>query len=321
MSTQTQQHVIELMAPARSLESAEAAIESGANALYAGVTGLSMRPKRTEFGKDEFPELVKTAQSQGVKVYATTNIYLKEQDWEFFKKKIDEIISHGPDALIMGDIGAIRYVSENYPEVHIHASIQTSIANPEAAKFYRDLGANLVVISRSVQDRTEIARIHEEVPDLDLEVFVHGGICFMYDGNCMMSSYWKQEWDHDPLIGQDRLMGQNNTKGECQLVCKRACSLTDGEEFSMADGRLMRRPDQVGLSNIPFFIENGVRILKIEGRAMPISYIKEATKLYRAAIDMYLEDPARFGIKADWQEQISSLIEARLEYERQWHIA
>lgn len=312
---------VELMAPAGSLETATVALDSGADALYAGVSGLSMRPKRVEFHDHTFEQLVTGVHDRGKKIYGVVNVFLKEQDWEFFKAKIDEVVSIGPDALIIGDIGAIHYVRSTYPEMPVHVSIQASIANSQAAAFYRDLGASVVVVSRSIGNIEEIARIRRDAPDVDLEVFVHGGICFMYDGNCMMSSYWKQEWAHDPMLGRERLVGQNNTKGECQLVCKRACSLTDGEGDKHADGRLMRRPDQVGLNNLPFYLEQGVKILKIEGRAMPLSYIRESTSLYRKAIDLYYEDPSKFEVPDDWYSEIGGLLEARLQYERQWHIA
>src|SRR3972149_1083057 len=193
----------------------------------------------------------------------------------------------------------------------------TSVVNAEAANFYKERGASVVVVSRSLGDIDEIRRIKEEV-DIDLEVFVHGGICYMFDGDCYMSSYWRQRRDYDPDLDAYRLFGQNNTKGECQLICKRQCSLaTDGRV--LAEGKLMRRPDDVGLDRLPFYIDVGVKILKIEGRAMSLNYIAEATKLYRQAIDLYYNDPERWSVKSEWRPAIDTLIEARLEYERSWH--
>jgi len=83
----------------------------------------------------------------------------------------------------------------------------------------------------------------------------------------------------------------------------------------------MRRPDQVGLEDIPFLLDSGIRILKIEGRAMPDAYIAQATALYRGAIDLYRQDPERFAIPDEWSGSIEELLEARREYERKWHIA
>lgn len=141
----------------------------------------------------------------------------------------------------------------------------------------------------------------------------------MFDGICYMSSHWNQKWDYDVDMKTIRLVGQNNTKGECHLICKRSCSLVSGEK-EVASGKLMRRQDDVGLDRIPFYLENGVKILKIEGRAMPAYYIKEATKLYREAIDLYLSDPIKYRVLDSWQPAIENLLEARREYERKWDV-
>lgn len=310
---------LELLVPCGSMEGAKLAVENGANAVYAGVTNLSMRPKRVEFSiENSLTDLVKYVHENGVRLFAALNIYMKSQDEDLFKRSVDEVVTSKADAIILSDIGAIRYVRQNYPELPVHVSICTSVTNAEAARFYEDLGASVVVVSRSLDDLDEIKKIRESV-DVDLELFVHGGICYMYDGDCYLSSHYKQVWNYDKALGAERLFGQNNTKGECQLICKRNCALTlEGE--TLAEGRLLRRPDQVGLHNLPFYIDNGINILKIEGRAMPLEYVAQATKLYREAIDLYLQDKEAFKVKDNWLPVIDRLIEARHEYERKWHI-
>lgn len=308
---------IELMSPAGSLEGAEIAFNAGADIVYAGVKNLSMRPKRVEFDQD-LGELIEFAYGRGKKVHATINVCPKPSDIPLFEKRLAEVNALGADAVIISDPWVMEYVRDNYPDMAIHASIMTSIVNAEAAKFYRERGADVVVVSRSLGDLNEIRRIKEEA-GVDLEVFVHGGICYMFDGDCYMSSYWRQKRDFDPDLGVFRLFGQNNTKGECQLICKRACTLAaDGEV--LAEGRLMRRPDDVGLDRLPNYIDMGVRILKIEGRAMSLDYIANATGLYRQAIDLYYDNPERWQLRDEWRSTVSGLIEARLEYERTWHI-
>ena len=305
------------MSPAGSLEGAKLAYDAGADVVYAGVKNLSMRPKRVEFDQD-LGELIDYAHSRGKKVYATTNVCPKPSDIPLFEKRMAEVSELGADAVIISDPWVMEHVRDNYPDLPIHASIMTSVVNAEAARFYKERGASMVVVSRSLGDIDEIRRMREDV-DVDLEVFVHGGICYMYDGDCYMSSYWRQKRDYDPDLGVYRLFGQNNTKGECQLICKRNCTLTaDGE--ALAKGRLMRRDDDVGLDRLPFYIDMGVRTLKIEGRAMSLNYIAEATKLYRQAIDLYYADPARWQVQEEWRPAVDGLIEERLEYERTWHI-
>jgi putative protease len=309
---------MELLSPCGSMEGAKLAIENGADALYAGMTNLSMRPKRVEFNDEPLEDLVDYIHKNGKHIYITLNVYMKSQDELTFRRAVDEVYNSGADAIIVSDIGAISYIKKHYPDLAVHVSICTSVTNPEAAKFYEEMGADVIVISRSLDDLEEIKKIRAAV-SAGLEIFVHGGICYMFDGDCYMSSYWKQEWKFDEDLGRERLMGQNNTKGECQLVCKRFCSLTvDGE--TLADGQLLRRPDQVGLANIPFYIENGINILKIEGRAMPLNYVAEATALYRQAIDLYLESPDKYRVKNEWTPVVGDLVQARYDYERQWHI-
>lgn len=310
--------MLELLSPCGSMEGARLAIENGADALYAGVTNLSMRPKRVEFNDEPFEGLVDYVHENGKHIYITLNVYMKSQDEGTFKRAVEEIYNSGADAIIVSDLGAIKYIRKNYPEMPVHISICTSVTNPEAAKFYEELGAEVIVISRSLDDKEEIKKIRQSV-NAQLEVFVHGGICYMFDGDCYMSSYWKQEWKYDDDLGAKRLTGQNNTKGECQLVCKRFCSLTRDDQI-LADGQLLRRPDQVGLSNIPFYIDNGINILKIEGRAMPLHYVAKATALYRQAIDTYLTSPEKFSVQNEWEPLIGELVQARFDYEREWHI-
>lgn len=310
---------VELLVPCGSIEGAKLAAENGANAVYAGMSNLSMRPKRVEFqGESSFKELVGFVHDNGMRLFAALNVYMKSQDKQIFERAVEEAVNSGADALILSDLGAVNYVRANYPDIPVHISICTSVTNPEAAKFYEDLGAEVVVISRSLDNLDEVKKIREAV-NCSLEIFVHGGICYMFDGDCYLSSYWKQVWGFDEHMGAERLMGQNNTKGECQLVCKRDCTLTFNGEIQ-AEGRLLRRPDQVGLYNLPFYLDVGIDILKIEGRAMPLNYVAKATKLYRQAIDMYLSDPGKFMVAEEWMPVIDELIEARHDYERQWHI-
>jgi U32 family peptidase len=309
---------VELMSPAGSLEGARRAFDAGADVVYAGVTNLSMRPKRVEFQGGGLDELTALAHERGKKVYAVLNVCPKPSDLPVFAERIEEIHRLKVDGAIVSDISVMEHIRDNYPDLPIHASIMTSVVNAEAAEFYKERGASVVVVSRSLGDLAEIRRIREQV-DVDLEVFVHGGICYMYDGDCYMSSYWRQRWDFDPDLGAHRLMGQNNTKGECQLICKRNCSLRLEDE-QLAEGRLMRRPDDVGLDRLPFYIDIGIKILKIEGRAMSLDYVSDATRLYRQAIDLYLEDPERYHVMEEWSPAIDRLIQARLDYERDWHI-
>lgn len=307
------------MSPVGSLEAATVALDNGADALYAGVTNLSMRPKRVEFKEASLKSLVELVHQRGKEIYVTMNVCPKPDDVDLYKRKLADVYAAGVDAVIVSDLGMMAYIKETYPALPIHVSIMTSVVNKEAADFYKQQGAAVVVISRSLSNIEEIREIAQTV-DVDFELFIHGGICYMFDGNCYMSSYWRQVWEFDPDLGKERLKGQNNTKGECQLICKRHCSLVKDKQ-TIISGRLLRRPDDVGLDRLPEYIKMGVKIFKIEGRAMPLRYIAEATRLYREAIDTYFTNPDQYEIKSQWLPVVDRLIEHRLEYERSWHIS
>ena len=309
---------VELLAPAGSLDTAKIAIEAGADAIYAGPSSVSMRPRRAEFKNDQIAELIKYVHSKGKRVFVVANIFPKSCDVEYFKQNLAQIYEMGADALVVADLWALRYVKNNFKDIEAHVSIQASVSNVEAATFYEKNGADVIVMARSMPDINDIKKIREKVT-CRLEVFVHGGICFMYDGNCYMSSYYKQKVAYDEERQINRTYGQNNTKGECHLVCKRNYDLNDNGSV-LAKGRLMRRPDQIGLTQIPLFIESGANIFKIEGRAMATDYVEKSVRLYREAIDSYLESPSLFEASKDWLERAEDLKEYRLDYERKWNI-
>jgi len=310
--------MVELMSPAGSLEGAKIAIENGADSLYAGVSNLSLRPRRVEFEKGDFKKLVDFAHGEGKKIYAVLNVFLKPEDLSLFKKEVEEVYQNGADGIICADVGVISYIRQNFPGLPIHISVQNSVTNPQAAKFYEDLGASVIVVSRSLDRIEDIEKIKKSVR-ADIEVFIHGGICYHYDGDCFLSSYWSQEMLFDRFLGKERLFGQNNAKGECHLICKREFTLSkNGHKLS--EGRLLRRPDLIGLSNLPLYIEMGVKIFKLEGRAMPVSYVAKATRLYRKAIDLYFENPEQYLVPEEWQADLEEILMARRQYERNWDI-
>lgn len=307
----------ELMAPAGSLEGARIALKNGADSVYAGVSHLSLRPRRVEF-RDGFKQLVDFVHQEGKKIYAVVNVFLKPEDINNFEHQMEKVYQSGADGVMVADIGVLEYIHQKYPNLPIHISVQNSVTNPEAAKFYQELGASVIVISRSVGDFDEIEKITKSA-DVDWEVFIHGGICYHYDGNCFLSSYWRQEKVFDEYLGVERILGQNNTKGECHLICKRNCTLWENNH-QIFQGRLLRRPDLVGLADLPKYIEMGIKIFKIEGRAMPLKYVGQATNLYRKAIDLYLSNPQKYSFQKEWLLELKDILAARLEYERRWDI-
>ncbi len=309
---------VELLAPAGSFKAAQYAIEEGADALYLGLSGVSMRPRRAEFDKEELDKTIKLIHSKGKKAYVVANIFPKSYDVDFFKDALEDIYRMEADAIVVSDIWSLRYVKDNFKNIEAHVSIQASVSSDKTAAFYERNGADVIVVSRSMPNLEDIKRIRKAV-SCRLEVFAHGGICFMYDGNCYMSSHFEQKIKFDKERNIHRVYGQNNTKGECHLVCKRPFELRENGS-TLAKGCLMRRNDQVGLRDLPLYIESGINIFKLEGRAMADNYVKRAVKLYRQAIDTYLNDSAGYTVAEKWLSQAEDLKEYRLEYERKWKI-
>ncbi|MFQ5575135.1 MAG: peptidase U32 family protein, partial [Terriglobia bacterium] len=150
--------MVELMAPAGSLEGARTALAAGADAVYAGLTNLSLRPARAEFNDEEFAQIVSLAHDRSKKVYAVLNVFLKDEDLALFDSELAAVNRMGADAVLVADAGAIEAVRTRYPNLPIHVSVQNSVTTPETAKFYEKLGASVIVLSRNTTDFSEIKR-------------------------------------------------------------------------------------------------------------------------------------------------------------------
>jgi len=181
---------LELLMPGGSLEKIKYAVAYGADAIYAGVPRYSLRARENEFFEAEkIKEAVDYVHSYGKKIYLTCNIYAHNNKINGFMEAMAEMVKLKPDAFIMTDPGLIALTKEKFPEAIIHLSTQANNTNWAQVKFWKDYGVERVILARELNIK-EIREIHDKVPDIELEAFVHGSICMAYSGRCLLSNYF-----------------------------------------------------------------------------------------------------------------------------------
>lgn len=275
----------ELLLPGGSLEKCEYAVRYGADAVYFGTVDFSLRSLRKGeiITDDNMKECVDLVHSLGAKAYLTLNIYSFNSDIEKLKQKTDIIKDANPDGILVSDFGVLSVIKKDLPDIDIHISTQANTLNSEAVKFWRDFGATRVVLARELSI-PEIAKIKIDVPDIELEVFVHGSQCVSFSGRCLLSDY---------MTNGER----KANKGGCAQPCRWSYKLLEetrpNEYFEIEQndrGTHILSPKDLALINyIPQLIDAGVDSLKIEGRTKSLYYVSAAAGAYRHAIDEYCD--------------------------------
>ena len=271
----------ELLAPAGSLEKAKIAFMYGADAVYAGTAKLSLR-SRAELNDDSLEDTIKYAHSIGKKVYVALNIYANDTDYEEIEKQVKILKDVKADGIIASDPGVIMKIKEIAPEIDIHISTQANTVSLHAAKFWRSFGAKRVVISRELS-KERIEYIMKNKPeDLEVEMFIHGAICYAYSGRCYLSKY---------------LANRCANQGDCAQPCRWQYNVTASEvnnpdskiniDFDEKGTYLFSSKDMCLIRQIPTILDMGVESLKIEGRLKTDYYLATVVRAYRNAIDDY----------------------------------
>ena len=274
---------VELLAPAGSLEKAKIAFMYGADAVYAGTSKLSLRT-RAEINSDTLEETIKYAHSIGKKVYVALNIYAMDEDYDEIKSEVKRLDDIGADAIIASDVGVINTIKKIAPNMEIHISTQANTVSLHAAEFWRNFGAKRVVISRELS-KEKIEYIMKNKPeDLDVEMFIHGAICYAYSGRCYLSKY---------------LANRCANQGDCAQPCRWEYNITASEvnnpeskiniDYDEKGTYLFSSKDMCLIKQIPTIIDMGVESLKIEGRLKTEYYLATVVRTYRQAIDEYYE--------------------------------
>ena len=184
---------VELLMPAGNLEKLEYAVSYGADAVYLGVVDFSLRAMRkgSLITMENLKQAVDLAHSLGAKAYVTINIFAFNNDIKQLEACLDRFKDAKPDAFIVSDYGILNLIKRNIPNVDLHISTQTNTLNYESVKFWKDLGASRVILARELPI-ADIAEIRRQVPDIELECFVHGAQCVSFSGRCLLSDYFSK---------------------------------------------------------------------------------------------------------------------------------
>ena len=256
----------ELLAPAGSAEAFRAAVQSGADAVYIGADRFSARSGADNFTLDALGGWLDYAHLRGVRVHLAANTLIRERERADFIHYISEAYRAGIDAVIIQDIGMAERIKTLMPDLELHASTQMTVTTAEGVKALSERGFSRVVLARELM-AAEIREIRKST-DCELEVFVHGALCFCYSGQCLMSS----------IIGQ-----RSGNRGMCAQPCRLPYELIKGSK-TVSSGYLLSPKDLCLLEHISELNELGIDSFKIEGRLKSAGYVATAVGVYKKAL-------------------------------------
>ncbi|MBR4653554.1 MAG: U32 family peptidase [Kiritimatiellae bacterium] len=276
---------IELLSPAGSFETARAAFAAGADAVYLGLDAFSARAEAENLSEADLCQLLAIARAQGRRVYVTFNTLIDDSQLPAAAEKLAMLADLCPDGIIVQDLGIARLVRRRFPELRLHASTQLVAHNLEGVLALRELGFTRVVLARelSLADIRTIARRS----GVEIEVFVHGALCYSLSGLCLFSAMEK---------------GRSGNRGRCAYCCRLAYSDQSGTRclpFSMKDLRLDERLEALASA--------GVASLKIEGRMKSPLYVASVTKRYRDLLDKGRSDVSQADLETVFSRRTTTL--------------
>ena len=276
----------ELLAPAGTLDAFKTAILYGADAIYAGLPGFSMRA-RAKINTDEVKQGIELAHAAGKKVYLAFNLFAHDHEYVNMPRVSETIDYLKPDALIVSDPGIVMWVREHHPDIPIHISTQANICSAHTVRFWQNAGAKLCVLAREVS-HNEFKHIRQECPDIGLEIFVHGAMCMSYSGRCLLSNF---------------ITGRPANRGACAQLCRWKYDVIlreteTGVEMPVTEDErgayIMNSKDLCLMPRLAEVVSAGPDSLKIEGRNRSEYYVGSVVHAYRCALDAYARDPEHF---------------------------
>ena len=311
-------HVTELLSPAGSLKNMRYAFAYGADAVYAGQPRYSLRVRNNEFDHDNLAIGIQEAHDLDKKFYVVVNIQPHNSKLKNFIRDLAPVVAMQPDALIMSDPGLIMMVREHFPQMDVHLSVQANAVNWATVKFWKNMGLTRVILSRELSI-DEIEEIKNQVPDMEIEVFVHGALCMAYSGRCMLSGYMNKRdanqgactnacrWEYKVLDAKEDATGDVIPVQNLESNC---CS-KDADEMHMQQQHQFDQPvllqrnnedmfaaeedehgtyfmnskDLRAVQHVDRLTKAGVHSLKIEGRTKSYFYCARTAQIYRKAID------------------------------------
>jgi len=330
---------MELVSPAGNLPSLKKAVDNGANAVYIGFrddtnarhfAGLNFNDQRAQDG-------ITYAHQNGCKVFVAINTFPQPSGWTRWQSSVDHAAELGVDALILADIGVMDYAAERWPDLRLHLSVQGSATNQESIHFYhRNFGIQRVVLPR-VLSLKQIKTVTKNSP-VPTEVFGFGSLCVMVEGRCLLSSYVTGQspntfgacspasavqWKETTFGLETRL---NNVLIDCYTKDEAAGypTLCKGR-FHVNNNTYHAIEEPTSLNTIallPDLNKSGVAAIKIEGRQRSPAYVEQVTKVWRAAIDSYQQNPENYKPREEWLDALQKVSEGSQTtlgaYHRPW---
>ncbi len=330
---------VELVCPAGSLPALKQAVDNGADAVYMGFRdatnarnfpGLNFDEKAARQG-------IEYAHSRGRKVLLALNTYPQPQTWSIWTRAVDMAAELGVDALILADVGLMRYATETHPNLRLHLSVQGSATSGEAIAFYKEqFNIQRVVLPR-VLSLSQVKRVINDT-DVEVEVFGFGSLCVMVEGRCYLSSYVTGEspntkgacspahavrWSETSRGRQVHLGGvlidsyKENESAGYPVICKGRFLVNGKLDYAIEE------PTSLSVLDIlPQLFEAGVSAIKVEGRQRSPAYVGQVTRVLRQAIDAAQANPDGYTPRNEWVAQLDKVAEGSTHtlgaLERQW---
>lgn len=260
---------VELLSPAGNYECMVAAVQAGCNAVYLSGKAFGARSFAGNFDNEELLKAINYCHLHQVKVYVTVNTIVLESEFKELNNYLKFLSDINVDAVIVQDLGVLRFIKKNYPTLEVHASTQMNVFNKNGALILKQLGVSRVVLARE----TDIDTVKEiSNTGIETEIFIHGALCFSSSGNCLMSS----------VIGR-----RSGNRGKCAQPCRKLYSIYEDDILIEENKSILSTKDLMTLDHLNVILESEVCSLKIEGRMKSPEYVYTVTKAYRDAIDEY----------------------------------
>ena len=288
---------IELLSPAGDMTKLKTAFLYGADAVYIGGKSMSLRALAGNFTDEEIVEATSYAHERGKKVYVTVNIFGRNNDIESAERYFKFLEKTGIDGAIVSDTGLIYTARTVAPNLKINLSTQANTLNYKTVEFWKNQGLNRVILARELTC-AEIKGIHDKVPDIEIETFIHGAMCISYSGRCLLSDY---------------RAGRSSNRGECVQACRWNYEIrekgSDGEYMEMQEDErgtyILNSKDLNLLDYIAELDDAGVCSVKVEGRMKSEYYLATVINAYRRALDDYYKNGKSYKDNLLYQNELN----------------
>lgn len=330
---------LELVCPAGNLPALKVAVDNGADCVYMGFRNSTNARAFAglNFDNETAKQGITYAHARGRKVLLALNTFPQTSQWHMWKQAVDDAAELGIDALILADLGLMRYASRTYPNLRLHLSVQGSATNYEAISFYQEhFGIQRAVLPRVLS----LAQVENVVKNtsVEIELFGFGGLCVMVEGRCILSSYATGEspntagvcspakavrWQKTPKGLESRLNGvlldiySADENAGYPTLCKGRFDVEDETYYALEEPTSLNT-----LELIPDMLRMGISAIKIEGRQRSPVYVEQVTRVWRVAIDAAKRDAANYVTMPEWMAQLSKLSEGQQHtlgaYHRPW---